>query len=1521
VIEVEFTEEQRACLRSLFITDPTEDKNSLKRRKGDRAFGTCSWIFETEELRHWLGLSTYECQEERNILWLYGNPGTGKSTMAITLSEELPSKSNFHDGSKTLAYFFCDSSSDVNRTAIAVLRGLLYQLVKQHPPLMHHLLPRYNERKDKLFGSFDALWTVLLDIAKSSDGMEFYYIIDALDECEPDSQKSLLEQIHQTFSNLNSKGSAPSNMHVLITSRPYHEIRRSLSIFRSKDLATYEAVASDLRKVIKEKVEVLSKRNRYPKALVADVSRVLKEKAEGTFLWVGIACDELAQVQSRNALKTLQALPRGLNSLYQKLLETAITTSGEEDKTMILEMLSFVAFALRPLTLAELSGACQLYPDEEEDCRLQFTQEIIDSCRLMIVVQNEHVRLLHKSVKDFLSRETQNIDSHQVNARMAYRCISNIIQSPPLKWTEEPHNAGIGFLNYSTVYWPQHASLSKTEFTVIREHESFFSLNSGSWNKWMRLYNILKVFPYTRLDVGFSTLHAAARWGIPELIRFALNETNACFQDSEPTGEEEIYVDSDFTTFRGVTPLTEAAKSGQISILKILLERVPRHQQINQDVIKAAAGNIMNGDKVMAFLLDQYEHQIRITNDMIKVVSQNRSYGKLIIRLLLERCKDQIQLNTHIVSTVIENFDVLAVTFLLKQCEGHFQINEGIIEAAAQNYLHGNEIMTLMLERYKDQVRDNPRLVSTIIQNFDDKVVKLVLSQCGNRIQLSDDIFRVAARNYQHEKVMFLLLDRYGEEISITPEKIWLGVPRISKIEYNQAGSPQQYNTWPRYAASTGDSAAKAAFMGYWRSINREGNRGSLLSLFLLIMPVAGERYWNVPFARNPNFVQNDVITKIENSVSQHAAPARIVVCGLGGVGKTQIALELAYRIRKHDPEYSIFWVSCDHAEIFERSLVRIADMLGFHDVEPADAKASVRHYLSQGQAGKCLLIFNSADDLPQLKEYLPQIARAQILVTTRDKKLASTIASPDVIMIDPSTSNIEVALELLENPIKDKSLLDNQAAAIAIVQRLNWHPLAITMAAQYIVTENITLSQFLYRYDRQQLGTNRKCEGDEERTKYRDTIEGFFLKTFQRIQQQNQLATDYLSFMACMYPDTIPQSLLPPAELEKEMDAIELLKDSSMIKETAQGYFAIHRLLRNFIRELLKSTHQFRRQVLKVADRLSEVFPNDDEANRDIWHEYLPHATSLLEEVKFQQEQAKYISLMQRVGRCLFSDERYGEAVTLFETIVNIQRTEASGIDYSLLSSMADLARTYEKQNRINEAKELELQIMEFSKRVLATQYPHTLEIIRQSSVLQNQEKYEHAHFKGEKAPEGRKKGLELEHVDNLHYLSRLGLALDRQGKHEKAETLHRLAFGGLHGVLGPENYSTLTGIFSLAYSLIAQDKKEEAFTLLEEFIKLRGKSLGSDRIDTGDASYCRSQWEDYYRMQLFRTQQEQKMISSNRESQHMEDTPAIMITVPPLGHRSETPAQRFIRDHPLLRAPWTGQSVQEGHDLQDVD
>lgn len=683
------------------------------------------------------------------------------------------------------------------------------------------------------------------------------------------------------------------------------------------------------------------------------------------------------------------------------------------------------------------------------------------------------------------------------------------------------------------------------------------------------------------------------------------------------------------------------------------------------------------------------------------------------------------------------------------------------------------------------------------------------------------------------------------------------------------------------------------------------------------MMPVAGERYWNASSRRNQNFVTlNDEITKIESLVLQHTIPNRVIICGPGGVGKTQMVLELAYRIRKKDPEYSIFWFSSGSAANIEKSHLSIAHMLGFYEVEPAQAKSSVRDYLCQKQAGKCLLIFDDADDFLNLTEYLPQNEQVQILFTARDKNIVPKFTT-DVTVVDLSTLSIEAALEMLQNSLTDKSLLDDQETAIALVQEYGFSPLAIAQIAAYINRKKINLSQFFYLFESK---TEAISEEIEKRNKdSNDFLENALILKIQQIQQQNQLATDYISFMACMDPDIVPQSLLPPAKPEKRTEIIGLLKDSNIIQETVQGYYTLHRSMRRIIRDRMKSAQQFRQQVLKAADRLREVFPSNDNAKREIWREYLPHAMSLLAEVEFQEEQAKYTSFMRRVGRCLYSERRYSEAATIFETIMTIHKSQDSDTSSSTLSSMADLARTYEKQGHTTKVKELDLQILELSKRVLGTEYPDTLKIIRQSSVLQHQGKYEETEVRNGQAPEGWRKGFEPEHLDKVHYFSRLGSALDRQRKHEEAERLHRIAFGCLHKVFGTTHPYTLTVIFNISYTLIAQDKKEDAYTLLGAFIELHGKSLGPDHSNTEDASYCRGQWEDYYRTRLLRKQQYEKIrLNIPGKSQQIEDKAG---TAPPNEQHSGTPAQRFIRDHPLLRASWSGQSVQEDHDLQKVD
>ncbi|EAW19679.1 uncharacterized protein NFIA_027530 [Aspergillus fischeri NRRL 181] len=364
---------------------------------------------------------------------------------------------------------------------------------------MELLLSKYKIQEEHLFTSFDALWALLIDIGRVPGGPEVYCIIDALDECESDSQETLLQQIDHSFNNLRTNDSVPSSIHLLMLSRPYPELEQYLSTFKCMDLGSYREITNDLRAMIKDKVEDLAWRKKYPNSVFEEVSQILEEKAAGTFLWVGIACGELARVQSRNAVKTLQALPRGLHSLYQKLLNAAVSASDEDDHRVIKEILGFVAFARRPLTIIEMAEACRLYFDKDMDSRLQFTRELIDLCRLLIVIDNGYVRLLHSSVQDFLLLEIQEINAMKTNYALSCRCIETILHKCQPAMDKSELDPEKGFLGYSVLHWPEHARLSQTEFAIREELKDFFQIQLETWDRWLDYYNYLKRSPWGSL--------------------------------------------------------------------------------------------------------------------------------------------------------------------------------------------------------------------------------------------------------------------------------------------------------------------------------------------------------------------------------------------------------------------------------------------------------------------------------------------------------------------------------------------------------------------------------------------------------------------------------------------------------------------------------------------------------------------------------------------------------------------------------------------------------------------------------------------------------------------------------------------------------------------------------------------------------------------------------------------------------------------------------------------------------------
>ncbi|RHZ52142.1 hypothetical protein CDV55_102329 [Aspergillus turcosus] len=602
------------------------------------------------------------------------------------------------------------------------------------------------------------------------------------------------------------------------------------------------------------------------------------------------------------------------------------------------------------------------------------------------------------------------------------------------------------------------------------------------------------------------------------------------------------------------------------------------------------------------------------------------------------------------------------------------------------------------------------------------------------------------------------------------------------------------------------------------------------------------EPVWMVPFRKNSRFVgREEEVGKIEGLIMQQDGPGRIAICGLGGVGKTQIALEVAYRMRSRDPECSIFWISCTTPESVEQAYMSIASELGMTNTKPAGVKEQVKAYLSQHSTAKWLLIFDNADDMQMwtMLDFLPESERGHILFTTRSRQIAVKLASSDVIMIpEPDT---ETGVKILRNSLMKKDLLNDHEAAIALLKELTCLPLAITQAAAFINVRGIGLSEYttlMQENEPDVIELLSEDFGDEARYKdIQNPVATTWWISFQQIQQLNQTAIDYLYFMACISPRHIPPSLLPQTiSKKKKVDAIGLLKAFSFVdEEVGDCSLNLHRLVHLATRNWMRENQQFTQQILKTADRLSEAFPDHHHTNRKLWREYLPHVLSFVREVEFRQKQDKYVNMLKKIGNCLLKDGRYKAAEDQYLRVLDIRRRVLGPEHPNTLTSMNSLASNYWKQGRWKDAEELGVEVLKLRKQVLGPEHPNTLASMGSLALTyQKQGRWKEAEELQVKVLRIRKQVLGPEHPNTLAAISNLASTYSCQGRLEEAEELWVEVLRLRKQVLGPEHPNTLISMNNLASTYQKQGRLEEAEELEVEALRMREQVLGLEHPDT---------------------------------------------------------------------------------------
>ncbi|CEF83995.1 unnamed protein product [Fusarium graminearum] len=439
-----------------------------------------------------------------------------------------------------------------------------------------------------------------------------------------------------------------------------------------------------------------------------------------------------------------------------------------------------------------------------------------------------------------------------------------------------------------------------------------------------------------------------------------------------------------------------------------------------------------------------------------------------------------------------------------------------------------------------------------------------------------------------------------------------------------------------------------------------------------------------------------------------------MALVGLGRVGKTQIALRFAYRIKEKRPEYSIFWVPVLSAETAERAYGDMAKKLGLQkSSEDEDVKDLVCQHLSSNKAGKWLLIIDNADEeelifgsaeKPGLEEYLPQNENGIILLTTRSGQVANDFAQADVIYIEQMDQ--EEAKNLFEKSLVQKHLLRDKVATGELLAYLTFLPLAITQAAAYLNQNRAPIQTYLAPLRNAEKEDMRILETEfRDNTRYKNSqnaVGTTWIVSFHQMQKSNHIAVYILSFISCIEPKAIPQSILPdmkPFELEGAVGA--LCSYSFLSRREGGDMLDMHSLVHTATQAWLEKLGR-EKQVLKDAVcHVAARFPTKNDAHYGLRREYLPHAMRLLNR-NHGDEAVEVYQLFEKVGDSFDADRRFKEAIRCFEEVCRWKQGCHPKTDHSRLSSEHALANAYLNDRQVKDAIEILKHVVEVRKETL---------------------------------------------------------------------------------------------------------------------------------------------------------------------------------------------------------------------------
>ncbi|QKX54876.1 uncharacterized protein TRUGW13939_01966 [Talaromyces rugulosus] len=609
-----------------------------------------------------------------------------------------------------------------------------------------------------------------------------------------------------------------------------------------------------------------------------------------------------------------------------------------------------------------------------------------------------------------------------------------------------------------------------------------------------------------------------------------------------------------------------------------------------------------------------------------------------------------------------------------------------------------------------------------------------------------------------------------------------------------------------------------------------------------------------VPFKKDPMFVgREDIIQTINKKVRVIGqGHERMALIGLAGVGKTQTAIEYAYRVRESVPYMWVFWIHASNAARVQQGYQQIAVVAEIpgRDDPKTNILQLVYQWLCDESHGHWLIVLDNADNdrmffhsddadgRAPLVSFLPQATHGSVLVTSRNRLAARNLVGIDGLIIDIPPMNKNESLRLLRTRIPGSP--SRAGDEEALVQALEYIPLAITQAGSYIANRlpRTSVSQYLQLFHESESNQTYLLRHEDAKDLrrdpgIRDAVITTWQLSFEQIRQDQPSTTDLLALMSMFDRQGIPEDLVrgDDGRLQFEDRLAPLISYSLIRVDGDAQLFEMHRLVQLSVRAWLKTRQQLDGWQAQSRKIMAQVFPNGE-------YEYWTQCRSLLAHAKHVLESRPEVDDADRLNVATISDNcgwfldlqgAYDEAEAMHRRALEAREKVLGREHPNTLTSVNNLGNVLSSQGKYDEAEAMYRRVLERSEKVLGVEHPNTLNSVDNLGlVLFKQRKYEEAESMCRRALEAQEKVLGREHLNTLTSVNNLGNVLSSQGKYDEAEAMHRRVLEKSEKVLGVEHPNTLNSVDNLGLVLFKQRKYEEAESMHRRALKGSEKALG---------------------------------------------------------------------------------------------